>query len=62
MNVQNSKNVYFAGLLSSLSKKAYNMLGSLIAYEWLFIHQKIKLLSQLSKKLLSIHQNSWKIT
>ena len=62
MNAQNSKNVYFASFLSSLSKKAYNMVGTLIAYEWLLIYQKIKLLSQLSKKLLSIYQNSWKIT
>ena len=62
MNIQNSKNVYFASFLSSLSKKAYNMVGTLIAYEWLSIHQKIKLLSQLSKNLLSIYQNCWKIT
>ena len=62
MNVLNSKNVYFACLLSSLSKNDYDMVGTLIAYKWLFIHQKIKLLSQLSKKLLSIFENSCKFT
>ena len=52
----------FAGILSSLSNKSFDMVGTLITYKWLFIHQKIKLLSQLSKKLLSIFENSCKFT
>ena len=44
----------FAGLLSDLSKKSFDIVGTLIAYKWLLIHQKINLQSQLSKKLLSI--------
>ena len=55
---QTLKNVVFASLLGSLSKKAYDMVGILIAYESLVIHQKIKLLSYLSKKLFSIYKNS----
>ena len=55
---QISKNVVFAYLLSTLSKKAYNIVGTIIAYESSTIHQKIKLLRQLSPKVMNILSNA----
>ena len=37
--------------LAMLIKKAYDMGSTLINYKWLVIHQKIKMLSQLSNRM-----------